>query len=207
MSSTSNLLLHANASPFIWAVLWIIMWYGEPLKYILRAIILRFSEFICQYLRKYYLCQQKYSSAKVRICLTTEISFHSVRYRLLESGWCFIADVKSSKKKEQFKRKSHKIVEHAQTIRREIADELFECVWPLCEIGAKRVNMHVTFVKAEWHFIDTQEEKLCFTKFSTRNYWNRSLTASDLFTMFMQSINLYCFILKSTDVWKMWFIK
>ena len=27
-----------------------------------------------------------------------------------------------------------------QTIGRQIADELFECVWPLCEIGAKRVN-------------------------------------------------------------------
>ena len=27
---------------------------------------------------------------------------------------------------------------HTQTIRREIADELFVCVWPFCEIGAKR---------------------------------------------------------------------
>ena len=29
-----------------------------------------------------------------------------------------------------------KIVEHTQTIRLQIADELFECVWPFCETGA-----------------------------------------------------------------------
>ena len=35
-----------------------------------------------------------------------------------------------------FKRQSHKMVKHTQTIRRQIADEFFECVWPFCEIGA-----------------------------------------------------------------------
>ena len=35
-----------------------------------------------------------------------------------------------------FKRQSHKIVKHTETIRRQIADELFECVWPFCWIGA-----------------------------------------------------------------------
>ena len=34
-----------------------------------------------------------------------------------------------------FKRQSHKMVKHNQTIRQQIADELFECVWLLCEIG------------------------------------------------------------------------
>ena len=29
---------------------------------------------------------------------------------------------------------------HTQTIRRKIADELFECVWPFCKIGALRVK-------------------------------------------------------------------
>ena len=32
------------------------------------------------------------------------------------------------------------MVKHTQTIRREIADELFECVWPFCESGVKKVN-------------------------------------------------------------------
>ena len=32
------------------------------------------------------------------------------------------------------------MVKHSQTIRQQIADELLECVWPFCEIGAKRVN-------------------------------------------------------------------
>ena len=29
------------------------------------------------------------------------------------------------------------MVKHTQTIRQQITDELFECVWPFCEIGAK----------------------------------------------------------------------
>ena len=32
------------------------------------------------------------------------------------------------------------MVKHTQTIRRQTADELFERVWPFCEIGAKRVK-------------------------------------------------------------------
>ena len=34
-----------------------------------------------------------------------------------------------------YKRQSHKMAKHTQTIRRQIADELLECVWPFCEIG------------------------------------------------------------------------
>ena len=33
------------------------------------------------------------------------------------------------------------MVKHTQTIRRQIADELFECVWPFCEIGGKTVKV------------------------------------------------------------------
>ena len=32
------------------------------------------------------------------------------------------------------------MVKHTQAIRWQIANELFECVRPFCEIGAKRVN-------------------------------------------------------------------
>ena len=39
--------------------------------------------FICQYLRRYYLHQQKYSCAKVQMCLTTEISFHLGQAKLI----------------------------------------------------------------------------------------------------------------------------
>ena len=38
------------------------------------------------------------------------------------------------------------MVKHTQTIRRQIANELFECVWPFCEIGAERVNMFLTSI-------------------------------------------------------------
>ena len=33
-----------------------------------------------------------------------------------------------------FKRQPHNIDKHAQTICRQFADELFECVWPFCEV-------------------------------------------------------------------------
>ena len=61
-------------------------------------------------------------------------------------------------------------------------------------------------------------EKLSFTQFITRIYWNRVLAAyvilwvlaaSDLFLMFTQSIKIYTFfrhILRSTDAGKSWFI-
>ena len=32
------------------------------------------------------------------------------------------------------------MVKHIQTIRRQIADELFESVWPFCGFGADRVK-------------------------------------------------------------------
>ena len=41
--------------------------------------------------------------------------------------------------------------------------------------------------------------KLCFTRFSTRIYWNKSLAAPALFSVFTQSINfsiLYCHKIK-----------
>ena len=37
---------------------------------------------------------------------------------------------------ESFKRQINKVAKHTQTIRRQVADELFECVWPFCMIGA-----------------------------------------------------------------------
>ena len=73
--------------------------------------------------------------------------------------------------------------------------------WPLFFIGAFQKYMYVN---------DTHREKLCFTHFSTRIYWNRSLAASDLFHMFTQPIKFYifhCHILKSADISTKWFIK
>ena len=37
---------------------------------------------------------------------------------------------------QPFKRQPRKMVKHTQTIRRQFADELFECVWPFCGVGA-----------------------------------------------------------------------
>ena len=35
-----------------------------------------------------------------------------------------------------FKRQYHKMVSHTQIIRRQIADQLFECAWSFCGVGA-----------------------------------------------------------------------
>ena len=50
---------------------------------------------------------------------------------------------------------------------------------------------------------DAHREKLYFTQFSTRIYWNRSLAASDFFHVFTLTIKFYtfhCQIFKTTDV-------
>ena len=45
------------------------------------------------------------------------------------------------------------MVKHTQPIRRQFADELFECVWPFCEIDAegldwiKQLIIHVATIK------------------------------------------------------------
>ena len=47
------------------------------------------------------------------------------------------------------KRQSHKMVKHTKTIRLQFDNELFECVWPFCEIGAQRVNTY-QFLFEKW---------------------------------------------------------
>ena len=61
-----------------------------------------------------------------------------------------------------------------------------------------------------WIILTILTGRLSFTKFSIKIYWNNSLAASDLFPMFGQPIKSYtfhCHMLKSTDVWKTWFIE
>ena len=69
--------------------------------------------------------------------------------------------------------------------------------------------LHAKFICAI-SFNNAHREKLCLTQFSTRIYWNRSLAASDLFHMFIQSIKFHtfnCNILKNNDVWIRWYIR
>ena len=39
------------------------------------------------------------------------------------------------------------MAKHTQTIRRQFADELLECVWPFYGIGAERVNANIFYRK------------------------------------------------------------
>ena len=41
-----------------------------------------------------------------------------------------------------FRRQSHKMVKYTQTIYRQFADDMFECVWPFCKIGVIPVHYY-----------------------------------------------------------------
>ena len=53
---------------------------------------------------------------------------------------CDLSSEHQTLKGQHFKRQSHKMVKHTQTVCQQIGDELFECVWPFCGVGAERVN-------------------------------------------------------------------
>ena len=46
------------------------------------------------------------------------------------------------------------MVKHIQTIHRQFADKLFECVWPFCEIGAS-----VKIIRLEVFKLSTTEKR------------------------------------------------
>ena len=56
------------------------------------------------------------------------------------------------------------MVKRTQTIRQQIAEALFECVWPFCVIGAKRVNdgsqrfseISVILRSLPWHILKSK---------------------------------------------------
>ena len=68
--------------------------------------------------------------------------------QLRRTAYCWILVVQASKDISEtgqaykmeilsaFKRQINKMAKHTQTICRHFADELFECVWPFCGIGA-----------------------------------------------------------------------
>ena len=51
------------------------------------------------------------------------------------------------------------MVKHIQTIRQQIADELFECVWLFCEIGAKRVKSLSALEQSQNSFMGSIQKK------------------------------------------------
>ena len=84
-----------------------------------RKIKKLISKFWCCGFRHFWL-------VKVKVILQ---SFHLHLSRIV----CFVTCLLTF---QLFKGQLHKMVKYTQTIRRQIADELFECVWPFCGIGA-----------------------------------------------------------------------
>ena len=62
------------------------------------------------------------------LCITMKwCSCSNIFISNFELLWLFLS--------EPFKHQPHKIVKHTQTIRRQITDKLFECVWSFCGVG------------------------------------------------------------------------
>ena len=56
---------------------------------------------------------------------------------------------------QPFKRQINKLAKHTPTIRRQFADELLECVWLSCGIGAQRVKVDLWSLLAAFFRADT----------------------------------------------------
>ena len=52
------------------------------------------------------------------------------------------------------------MVKHTQTSYRQIAGELLECVWPFCEIGAKRDKLRKPICKGTFFFFFDKKQQL-----------------------------------------------
>ena len=65
------------------------------------------------------------------------------------------------------------MVKHTQTIRREIADELFECVWPFYGIGAWYAYFsftHKVKILDNWQWYAKIEKISCLVFFTHYSY-------------------------------------
>ena len=51
------------------------------------------------------------------------------------------------------------MVKHTETNRLRIADELFECVWPFCGVGAYRINSCLLYFHAPIRILETIDIK------------------------------------------------
>ena len=103
-------------------------------------------------------------------------------------GWFFShkeIDSTSFNKKifQLFKCQPNKMVKHTQTIRRQFADEFFECVWPFCGICAERVNISSS--------LPVGASRECNLLLSRQKSW-QFLVNFDLHTIWILMIG-YCF--------------
>ena len=86
----------------------------------------------------------------------------------------------------------HKMVKHTQTIRWQFANELFECVWPFCGIGASRVKWDKS---KQWPLVKCFSEKWRFELILIES-WSTflcqdQLAASFILSHFIQSIVVF----------------
>ena len=63
------------------------------------------------------------------------------------------------------------MVKHTQSIRRQFADELFECVWPFCDIGTQRVKIIGCFYVLNFKFLNCNKVNM-FIKASTLSLYS-----------------------------------
>ena len=85
------------------------------------------------------------------------------------------------------------MVKHTQTVCRQFADELFECVWPFCGVGAEKVktkNKWLTVNLSVWQF-EKRKTDLIFHNLVPRavkkKLWRRMISRK-IFTWFESSV-------------------
>ena len=82
------------------------------------------------------------------------------------------------------------MIKYTKTIRRQIANELFECVWPFCEIGAKRINeLNKRFLKFSFNGKNKSIEESMISFCRTHSSWqrinNKPIQVGDVTYLFM----------------------
>ena len=90
------------------------------------------------YQHKYYQFFEFTSCLKCRQCCAKLCHFYFMSFVLFLYYVIYVLKVMSP-----FKRQSHKMVKHTQTIHRKFADKLFECFWPFCEFAIKGLKYDI----------------------------------------------------------------
>ena len=89
------------------------------------------------------------------------------------------------------------MAKHTQTIHRQIANKLFQCVWPFCEIGAQRIKRRIlNFLLSFSAIIWINRLKIICCKYATFSSRYRKLIN---FYMFLTS---WSFVYFAMAYWK-----
>ena len=83
-----------------------------------------------------------------------------------------------------FKRQSHKMVKHPQTIRRVLAEELLKCAWPFCRViivkWIKNFLYKLFFILPELNLLNSSHFLLFIVLFKFLIIFNRQIIVDNV---------------------------